>query len=378
MIMSQSFVWTKDFETGLPTVDEQHHRLVDLINKFSDSLINQTISENESTALFQKLKDYTHYHFTEEEALMSACGIHPEALSQHKQIHGSFINQLFVLERQFHRDSSHEVQAVLDFLYQWLAHHILGEDQSMARQIAAIKKGSTPAEALAMEKTRIEKDHVEPLVQALSRMLDMLAQKSAEMAELNLHLEELVHERTRELEAANEKLTSISLTDVLTGLPNRRHGMTKLNEFWQQAELEGKPLSCMLIDADYFKEVNDQYGHDAGDAVLCELGNALLDSVRNDDFVARLGGDEFFIICPNTDLQSCLYLADKILERVTALHVATGEGSWHASISIGVAQKTTDMQSPEDLMKSADQGVYMAKDAGRGCVRAQQGQATDV
>lgn len=201
--MSQSFIWTKDFETGLPTVDEQHHRLVDLINQFSDSLINQTLSEKESTALFEKLKDYTHYHFNEEEALMRACGLHPDALVQHKQIHGSFISQLLLLKTQFDRESTHECQAVLDFLYQWLGHHILGEDQSMARQIAAIKQGNTPAEALAQERSRAEKDRVAPLVQALSRMLDLLTQKSAEMAELDTHLEEMVQERTKELEAAN-------------------------------------------------------------------------------------------------------------------------------------------------------------------------------
>ena len=134
----------------------------------------------------------------------------------------------------------------------------------------------------------------------------------------------------------------------------------------------GAALSCMLIDVDYFKQVNDTYGHDAGDKVLYELGKTLLHSVRNDDFVARLGGDEFFIICSNTDLQSCLYLANQILERVKALDVPTGDGSWRGSISMGIAQKTKYMQSPEDLMKCADQGTYMAKDGGRGCVRAPQ------
>lgn len=370
--MNSSFIWTRDFETGLSTVDEQHHRLVDLINELSDSFINQTVSAKQSTTLYCELKDYAHYHFSEEEMLMASSGIHPKELDHHKKVHGDFISKVSLMERQFNLESEQDGRAVLDFLYQWLAHHILGEDQSMARQIAAIARGCSPSKALEDEKSRKGKDSVEPLVQALSRMLDLLTHKSAEMAELNLHLEEMVQVRTKELEAANGKLTSIALTDALTELPNRRHVMSMLTELWQQKQVDDKPLSCMLIDADYFKEVNDNYGHDAGDTVLYKLGKALLHSVRNDDFVARLGGDEFFIICPNTDLHSCLHLASKILERVIALHVPTGEGSWHASISIGVAQRTADMQSPEDLMKCADRGLYMAKNAGRGCFRAAQ------
>lgn len=148
--------------------------------------------------------------------------------------------------------------------------------------------------------------------------------------------------------------------------------MLKLNEFWQQNIAEQKPLNCMMIDADHFKEVNDTFGHDAGDIVLCEISKLLAHSVRNDDFVARLGGDEFFIICPNTNLQDCLYLADKVLQRVKALSVQTGDGACQGSLSVGVAEKTAEMQTTEDLMKCADDSVYKAKDAGKGCVQSVQ------
>ena len=343
-VMNKTFIWTQDFETGLSVVDEQHHHLVDLINDFSDSLMNGTGSEQQTLTLFEELKDYTYYHFIEEEALMDSSGIDPESRAYHQQMHVDFISKLALMERHFDLASVEDCRVVLEFLCQWLGHHILGEDQSMARQITAILQGSTPEEALAREKSIRGKDNVIPLLQALGNVVDLLTKKSTELAEMNVHLEETVYERTKELKAANEKLTSISLTDVLTGLPNRRHVMAQLNSLWQMEVFEVKPLSCMLIDVDYFKEVNDTYGHDAGDKVLYELSKALLHSVRNDDFVARLGGDEFFIVCPNTDLQSCLYLADHILEQVKALHVTTGDGSWRASISIGIAQKTKEMK----------------------------------
>jgi len=368
--MNKSFVWSKDFETGLKTVDSQHHHLIDLINQFAESVVNQTASATSAAKLFVELKDYTYYHFSEEELMMEAAGMYPEAIKHHKKIHGDFIEKVTLMKNQLNLGSVDDYEIVLDFLYQWLGHHILGEDQSMARQVNAIQSAINAKEAFETEQTNKEQDSIEPLLQALSRMLDMLTDKNAEMAQVNLHLEELVRERTSELEIANEKLTKISLSDVLTGLPNRRHSMHKLYELWQQNITEQQPLSCMMIDADHVKEVNDSYGHDAGDIVLCEISKTLAHSVRNDDFVARLGGDEFFIICPNTNLQDCLYLADKVLQRVKALSVQTGDGAWQGSVSIGVAEKTANMQTPEDLMKCSDESVYKAKDAGKDCVQS--------
>ncbi len=370
--MTQSFIWTKDFETGLQTVDKQHHHLIDLINQFSNSVVNQSVSAKTSANLFNELKDYTHYHFSEEEKVMESAGLYSDAIINHKQIHDEFIGKIKLMENQLNLEDINHCEIMLDFLYQWLGHHILGEDQRMARQLTAIHKGIAAKQAYLEEEENRKQDSVEPLLQALSRMLDLVTDKNTEMNEINLHLEEVVKERTHELEIANEKLTEISLTDVLTGLPNRRHTMMKLNEYWQANNASEESLSCMMIDADHFKEVNDTYGHDAGDIVLREISKTLAHSVRNDDFVARLGGDEFFIICPNTTLQDCLGLADKVLQRVKALSVSTGDGAWKGSVSIGVAERKATMPIPEDLMKCSDDSVYKAKDAGKGCVQTVQ------
>ncbi len=115
-----------------------------------------------------------------------------------------------------------------------------------------------------------------------------------------------MEERTRQLVEANKQLEVLSYTDALTQLPNRRCAIQTLKELWNDASLADAPLVCIMIDADYFKQVNDSCGHEAGDVVLKELSHTLKHSFRSDDIVCRLGGDEFLVICPNTDLAGCL------------------------------------------------------------------------
>ena len=106
------------------------------------------------------------------------------------------------------------------------------------------------------------------------------------------------------------------------------------------------------------------------DEVLRQLAHTLKDSVRTDHFTARLGGDEFLIICPDTDLNGALIIAEKMRCVVDAMRVPTGnDGVWKGSISVGVACRAEAMKGPDDLIKAADNGVYLAKEAGRNCVR---------
>lgn len=186
-------------------------------------------------------------------------------------------------------------------------------------------------------------------------------------------LEQKVKERTKELHEANRELMEISLTDALTNLPNRRHAMQQLRKHWEESLKMPKPLSVMMIDADHFKEVNDTYGHDAGDKVLCELSKVLQHNVRTDDLVCRMGGDEFFILCPNTDISGCLHVAEELRRNVTQMRVRTGDGVWVGSVSIGCAIRQKEMKTIDELIKAADKGVYAAKRAGKNCVRNQQG-----
>lgn len=138
----------------------------------------------------------------------------------------------------------------------------------------------------------------------------------------------------------------------------------------------------MMIDADGFKKINDQYGHDAGDEVLRELSRQLRYALRTDDVVCRLGGDEFLVICPATSLAGAMHAAEVLRQEIAKLQVAvSGGGHWQGSISVGVAVRTAAMQGPEDLIRAADDGVYIAKRNGRnrvGCGGPQKPSACEV
>ena len=284
---------------------------------------------------------------------------------------------------------------LLRFLVAWLAYHILGTDQAMARQIKEIQSGMTHEEAYARHERLID-GAMEPIVTALNELFHQISERNRQLVRLNESLETKVAERTgelskanaelvavvakleeeklaslrlsRELEGANRRLHEMSMTDVFTGLPNRRHAISRLEDEWQGALAKGTPLSCMMIDADGFKQINDNYGHDAGDAVLKALARELLHSVRSDDAVCRLGGDEFLVICPRTPLEGAFHLAEEMRLAVNRMRVDVNGGQWLGSISVGVAVGTDAMPLPEHLLKAADNAVYIAKRRGRNCV----------
>lgn len=175
-----------------------------------------------------------------------------------------------------------------------------------------------------------------------------------------------------ELKKAHSQMERLALTDVLTGLANRRFALQVFGRLWEEAGDNAAQLGCLLIDADGFKAVNDNYGHDAGDKVLCELAKQLDYAVRTDDIVCRLGGDEFLILCPNTNKEGLENIANQIHGQIRNLTIPVADSIWHGSVSIGAAVKTPVMNKMEDLIKAADHGVYAAKSSGKNCTRFSQ------
>lgn len=363
-----AFHWDDCFLTGLRTVDAQHHQLVDVINRFGELVMQvQAVNPAELAAVFAELVDYTHYHFTDEEAMMVRLALDPRHIAAHQKSHASFVAEVSAMQQRLTSSAPEAVQSMLQFLTQWLAYHILGQDQVMSRQVQAIESGVAPADAYRND-ARGDDPATEALLNALNGLFAQVTRRNKELVHLNETLEARVAERTQALTDANQRLDALANTDALTGLPNRRQCMERLTQAWAEADRHGAPLSCIMLDADGFKQVNDTHGHDAGDEVLRALATCLRHSVRNDDLVCRLGGDEFFIICPNTGRDGVMMVAETVRREVNALRVPTGSGQWQGSVSVGAATRRAAMTSVEDVMKAADQAVYVAKRNGRNCV----------
>jgi hemerythrin len=367
----KSFQWDQDFETGISAVDTQHQHLVDLINTFGEKLSEDQVADADIAALFDSLTSYARYHFNDEQQLMLQTGVDPRHYHAHQANHDRFLDEVEAIHGDTSGDRTQTKRQLLNFLIQWLVFHILVTDKDMALQIRAIESGASPAEAFAQLSERRDSS-TGPLVKALNSLFEVVSERNKALKELNRSLEQKVRVRTQALTDANAQLEALALTDMLTQLPNRRQAMRQLQTLWEEPDgLDGE-LVCIMIDADHFKEVNDTYGHDAGDDVLCRIATTLQHTMRTDDIVSRLGGDEFLAICPNTRLRGGLHIAGLLQQAVADLRVPTGDGVWIGSISVGVAVRDASMTAPEDLIKAADEGVYTAKQAGKNCVRTVQ------
>lgn len=167
---------------------------------------------------------------------------------------------------------------------------------------------------------------------------------------------------------AEENLKKLATTDDLTGLWNRRYFMERGVVEVGVMGRTGLPLSLLFIDLDYFKRVNDTYGHMAGDDVLRCVAKMLRSNVRSTDLVARLGGEEFCVLLPNTNIDAAIQLAEKLRTYFDAHSCPVGDEQIRCTISVGVATYTSDKGSFEDLLSKADQACYQAKENGRNCV----------
>ncbi len=166
---------------------------------------------------------------------------------------------------------------------------------------------------------------------------------------------------------ANSRLAAQALTDELTGLANRRHGMHQLDREIALAVRKGHDLGLVRVDIDHFKDINDVHGHQAGDRVLAEVARRLAGSVRGGDDLARWGGDEFVAILPDTDRAGVRRAAERLRAGVATGPVRIEDGDVDVTVSVGWAHWVGDTAG--DLLVRADRALYAAKDAGRDTVR---------
>ena len=175
----------------------------------------------------------------------------------------------------------------------------------------------------------------------------------------------------KELMETNRRLELLSITDGLTKLHNHRYFQDELVRMFEESERYQRPLSLAMIDIDFFKKVNDAYGHAVGDEVLRAVSALYKESVRSTDLVARYGGEEFAVMMPETELNDGITFAEQIRLMIESTPIDTQAGPLKVTISVGVASVPgSGIHSSKDLIIAADNALYRAKNGGRNQVQA--------
>ena len=221
---------------------------------------------------------------------------------------------------------------------------------------------------------------VEPLIKIEKRIKSIIEGNSEKLTdykypenEIGLmakYIEQLteteLYNKNLELQKMNEELKRLSSTDQLTKLFNRRKMHEELDKEYKRASRYKNPFSIIMFDIDFFKKINDTFGHQAGDAVLSELSHLVKKIIRATDVASRWGGEEFLILCPETNLNQASILAEKIRSNVENYNFPVDKT---VTVSIGVSEFRKD-SSIENIIEQADERLYKAKNSGRNKVVA--------
>lgn len=204
----------------------------------------------------------------------------------------------------------------------------------------------------------VRKDELGRLAQMFNHMTEKLRQSQAEILTAN-----------EELKIKNQLLEELCVTDSLTGLYNRSKLNQIISDEISRSHRNKRPFTILMIDIDYFKELNDSLGHIAGDEILATVSRTLTQSIRSIDFAARYGGDEFIIVLTETTAKEATITAERIRDQVSEISCSVVNKPINVTLSIGIAQSELKDTSPTDLITRADNALYEAKKAGRNQAR---------
>ncbi|MEM7180410.1 MAG: GGDEF domain-containing protein [Spirochaetota bacterium] len=189
-----------------------------------------------------------------------------------------------------------------------------------------------------------------------------LIELNREIMQQKQDLQNLNHE----LEIKNQALYKAAITDPLTGIFNRSYMMGMLGKEFHNSIRYENPLSCILMDLDHFKAINDNYGHQAGDYVLGEVASLVQKNIRLGDVFCRFGGEEFLLVLPHTNLQNSQLVGEKLRKLIEKYKFSYEEQDIQITLSLGITDnKMGTPKTEEEMLKYADQALYLAKEGGR-------------
>lgn len=357
------FPWNDNFNTGIKQIDEQHQVIVSLLNKLANHLTQDEELEIENT--FNELAKYADFHFKCEEAIWKNHITNKELIDSHEHSHNSFLPEVLAIKENNQDKSYTEViEEILLFLIRWLAFHIVDEDKRLALIIESLNSGKELSEAMYVTDD-IMSNAMRELITTVLTMYDSLSLKT-----INLLRERKARIRAeKELQGINKKLEELAITDQLTQLYNRRHFDDMFEREIKKSQRNKSVISILLIDIDYFKKINDTYGHLYGDKVLCNVANCLKAVFkRPNDCVFRVGGEEFTVLITNENLDCVLSIIQILQQSIAELNIENKGSlvSEFLTISGGLVSKIPSQDDTMDsLMKQADEKLYDAKASGR-------------
>jgi diguanylate cyclase (GGDEF)-like protein len=210
---------------------------------------------------------------------------------------------------------------------------------------------------------------VEQRTAELQQALANLETFNRRVVDINHRLEEEIAERKR----VQDELQRLAITDSLTGVLNRRQFFILGEQIFQETKRYSSELSALMIDADWFKQINDQYGHAVGDQALCALAQHIQQRIRAADVLGRYGGEEFAVLMPHTGMAEAYQTAERLRQHIGETQIQTNVGQLAVSLSIGVATYQPDRDATiDELVDRADRAMYTAKQAGRNQVKVSQ------
>ena len=233
----------------------------------------------------------------------------------------------------------------------------------------------TSSYSVKMEEYSTKLDEAKDLSQIQHFIVDIIKDTN-DMAESSKQLNQQLEEATSQIENLSKQLEETErevLLDALTGLNNRKAFDRKIKELYEIFKKNEGFFSVVMMDIDYFKKFNDQYGHHIGDEVLSIVGSNLRKNLKGKDFLARYGGEEFIALLPNTTLHNACVVADQIREEISKKRLKikkTGQTIGNITISMG-ASKIRKGDSVISVVERADAALYMAKDSGRNNVKSE-------
>lgn len=261
------------------------------------------------------------------------------------------------------QDSLQRAETLDHTLYRYRCHETLAELYEAAGQwhkaLIHYKQFHILKEQVFNEQNMARLQNLEILHQ-----LVQIRQEAQQYQQRNTALEAEIARRTM----LEQELQHLAMTDGLTGLANRRHFIHEAETALRQAQIQGRPLSLAVIDLDHFKQINDLYGHAAGDRALRLIAEVFQAQIRPSDLLARFGGDEFVLLLPDTDQVQAVKVLERIRQHLRAHPLSAEETSLLLTLSVGVVGVSNPSESLDHLLARADSGLYKAKRAGRDCV----------